>query len=125
MASFLDKIKGMFAGKKNAGATTGAATKSGSSMDAMKQKAGNVKDQVDSLVDKAGDKVPAKVKGTFGKVSDKVEAIIPGDRDNDEGHAASAVTPPETAPGESPYMPDEVADAVDAAQEVPRTPPAP
>ncbi|MDW3215515.1 MAG: hypothetical protein R8G01_16065 [Ilumatobacteraceae bacterium] len=77
MAGILDKIKGMFAGAKD------KATAEGGGLDALKDKAGDIKDKVDDLVDKAGDKVPDQVKDGYDKVSDKVEDIIPGDSDGD------------------------------------------
>jgi len=67
MAGILDKIKGIFGGKKADNATVDAGE---SKMDDIKETAGEVKDQVDDLVEKAGD---------------KVEDIIPGDKD-DDGH---------------------------------------
>ena len=82
MAGILDKIKGMFAGAKD------KATAEGGGLDALKDKAGDLKDKVDDLVDKAGEKVPDQVKDTYEKVSDKVEDIIPGGDDSesaDEG----------------------------------------
>jgi hypothetical protein len=72
MAAILDKIKGMFNKKPTAGA------EGGSTMDTIKEKAGEVKDKVDELVDKVGEKVPAPVKNAYEKVSDKIEDIIPG-----------------------------------------------
>jgi hypothetical protein len=84
MAGIIDKIKGMLGGKKAPAATSGQAAPMGASkMDALKDKAGDVKDKVDVMVDKAGDKIPDKVKDTYEKVSDKVEGIIPGDKDGD------------------------------------------
>jgi hypothetical protein len=68
MAGILDKIKGMFSKENQA---------------EMKAKAGEVKDKVDGLVDKAGDKIPGKAKDSYAKVSDKVEETIPGDSDHD------------------------------------------
>ena len=117
MAGFMDKIKDMFGGSKDAAtATGGAATgKSASSMDAIKEKAGAVKDQVDVLVDKAGEKMPPKVKDTFEKVSDKVESIIPGKKDDDAAEVAPVTPADETAPAENPYMPDEVDASTDTA----------
>jgi hypothetical protein len=83
MAGFLDKIKGMFGGKK--AADEGAADDGDSKIDDIKETAGEVKDKVDDLVEKAGDKIPDQVKDVYDTVSDKVEDIIPGDKDND-GH---------------------------------------
>jgi gas vesicle protein len=74
MAGVLDKIKGMFGGKK---AATGEAA-DGGGMDTVKEKAGEIKDKVDDLVEKVGDKVPEQVKEAYEKVSDKIEDIIPG-----------------------------------------------
>jgi hypothetical protein len=86
MAGILDKIKGMFGGAKSDADGT---TKVASSMDSLKDKAGDVKDKVDDLVHKAGEKVPDKVKETYEKVSDKVEGIIPGDKGNDNDDKVS------------------------------------
>jgi len=47
-------------------------------MDKLKGAAGTAKGKVDVMVDKAGEKMPPKVKQTYGKVSDKVEKAIPG-----------------------------------------------
>ena len=85
MAGILDKIKGMFGGKKAAPDTAAPATANDgdSKMDGVKEKAGEIKDKVDDLVEKAGDKVPDPIKDVVEKVSDKIEDIIPGDKDND------------------------------------------
>jgi gas vesicle protein len=86
MAGILDKIKGMFGGKKAEADPAAATADAGDSkLDDIKETAGEVKDKVDDLVEKAGDKVPDQVKDAYEKVSDKVEDIIPGDKDND-GH---------------------------------------
>ena len=77
MAGILDKIKGMFAGAKD------KATAEGGGLDALKDKAGDIKDKVDDLVEKAGDKMPGQAKDTYEQVSDKVEDVIPGDSDGD------------------------------------------
>lgn len=77
MAGILDKIKGMFAGAKD------KATAEGGGLDAIKDKAGDIKDKVDDLVGKAGDKVPEQAKDSYDSVSDKVEEVIPGDSDGD------------------------------------------
>ena len=90
MAGILDKIKGMFGGKKAAPAA--GAAEGSSAMGTMKEKAGEVKDKVDDLLEKVGEKVPDKVKDAYEKVSDKVEDIIPGHKDHDasaEGGAES------------------------------------
>lgn len=79
MASILDKIKGMFGGSKGDGAQGGKVD-----MDTIKEKAGEVKDKVDDLVEKVGEKVPDKVKDAYGKVSDKVESVIPGKHGSDD-----------------------------------------
>jgi hypothetical protein len=114
MAGFMDKIKGMFGGSKGEAGTSTSSPK----VESLKETAGKVKDQVDVLVDKAGEKMPDKVKETFEKVSDKVEKIIPGNKDSDAGDAGAAVVDAdETAPAENPYMPDEV-DASAAATTV-------
>ncbi|HUF99241.1 MAG TPA: hypothetical protein VMM60_14010 [Ilumatobacter sp.] len=118
MASFLDKIKGMFLGKKGAAGTGGAAGKGAKPMDVIKEKAGAVKDHVDELVDKAGEKMPPKVKDTFEKVSDKVESVIPGKKGSTADEAA-VVDAEDTAPAENPYASDEVVEAAEAAEETP------
>lgn len=90
MAGIMDKIKGLLGGSKG-----GDGGKGGLNVDALKEKAGDVKDKVDELVDKAGEKVPDKVKDTYEKVSDKVESIIPGGDDDApaEGDAPAGGTP--------------------------------
>jgi hypothetical protein len=50
-------------------------------MDKIKGAAGTAKEKVDVMVDKAGEKMPPKVKQTYGKVSEKVEKVIPGKKD--------------------------------------------
>lgn len=79
MAGILDKIKGMFSGNKPG--TKG----SNGSMDHMKTQAGQAKDRLDGGVDRSGDKLPGNVKDGYDKASDKVEDVIPGDKDHD-GH---------------------------------------
>ena len=81
MAGFLDKIKGMLGGKK--ADADSAADAGDSTIDDIKETAGEVKDKTDDLVESAGDKVPDQVKDTYDKVSDQAEEIIPGDSDND------------------------------------------
>ncbi len=100
MAGFIDKIKGMLGGKSK----PGAAGEGSSTIDTLKEKAGDVKDKVDVLVDKVGEKVPPKVKDVYEKVSDKVEDMIPGKKDTD------APEPPEATGADA---------AVDAAADNP------
>jgi hypothetical protein len=78
MPGLLDKIKGLLGGKSQPGAGAGAKP-----LETLKGKAGDVKDKVDELVDKVGEKVPPKVKDAYEKVSDKVEDLIPGKKDAD------------------------------------------
>ena len=59
-------------------------------MDKLKGAAGAAKDKVDTMVDKAGTKMPPKVKQTYEKVSDKVEKVIPGKKDSDADEAVAA-----------------------------------
>jgi hypothetical protein len=100
VAGFIDKIKGMLGGKS----TPGTAGEGASTIDTLKEKAGDVKDKVDVLVDKVGEKVPPKVKDVYEKVSDKVEDMIPGKKD------ADAPGPPEATGADA---------AVDAAADNP------
>ena len=70
-------------------------------MDKLKGAAGAAKDKVDTMVDKAGEKMPPKVKQTYEKVSDKVEKVIPGKKDSDADEqppraAAAEATRPST-----------------------------
>ena len=81
MPEIVDKVKGMFS-KENA--------------DKAKEKAGDLKVKVDGLVDKAGEKMPDKVKQTYGKVSDKVGDLLPAKDD----HAST--TDETVTPGDAP-----------------------
>ena len=86
-------------------------------MDKIKGAAGTAKDKVDVMVDKAGTKMPPKVKQTYEKVSDKVEKVIPGKKDGDaDQHAAEAaetVAADTVAPGS--VTPKEAAAAAEDA----------
>ena len=86
MAGVIDKIKGMLGGRSKPGV---GGEGQASAITTLKEKAGDVKDKVDVLVDKVGEKVPPKVKDAYEKVSDKVEEMIPGRKD------ADAPEPPE------------------------------
>jgi uncharacterized protein YjbJ (UPF0337 family) len=86
VAGIIDKIKGMLGGRPKPGVGGEAQP---SAITTLKEKAGDVKDKVDVLVDKVGEKVPPKVKDAYEKVSDKVEEMIPGRKD------ADAPEPPE------------------------------
>ena len=59
-------------------------------MDKLKGAASAAKVKVDVVVDKAGEKMPPKVKQTYEKVSDKVEKVIPGKKDSDTDEQAAA-----------------------------------
>ena len=59
-------------------------------MEGAKKQAGTAKDKADVLVDKAGEKMPDKVKDTYAKVSEKAEKIIPGERKKDDAGDAVA-----------------------------------
>jgi hypothetical protein len=58
-------------------------------MDKLKGAASAAKVKVDVVVDKAGDKMPPKVKQTYEKMSDKVEKVIPGKKDDDVDAAST------------------------------------
>jgi hypothetical protein len=65
-------------------------------MDKLKGAASAAKVKVDVVVDKAGDKMPPKVRQTYEKVSDKVDKVIPkkdGDIDEQSAGAAAAAEP--------------------------------
>ena len=49
---------------------------------------------------KVGDKVPDTVKDIYEKASDKVESVIPGDSDGDEGATADESATTEARPAE-------------------------
>ena len=68
-------------------------------MDKLKGAAGTAKDKVDVMVDKAGEKMPPKVKQTYEKVSDKVDKVIPGKKDDDADEHAAAEAADVVAPG--------------------------
>jgi hypothetical protein len=86
-------------------------------MDKLKGAAGTAKDKVDVMVDKAGEKMPPKVKQTYKKVSDKVEKVIPGKKDSDADEqaadAAGTVAADTVAPGS--VTPKEAAAAAEDA----------
>ena len=58
-------------------------------MDKLKGAASAAKVKVDVVVDKAGDKMPPKVKQTYEKMSDKVEKVIPGKKEDDVDAAST------------------------------------
>ena len=82
-------------------------------MDKLKGAAGAAKDKVDTMVDKAGEKMPPKVKQTYEKVSDKVEKVIPGKKDSDADESADAAATADLTGGADPTEHT----AVDAAAE--------
>ena len=104
MAGVIDKIKGMLGGRSKPGVGGEGQT---SAITTLKEKAGDVKDKVDVLVDKVGEKVPDKVKDAYEKVSDKVEDLIPGKKEADATEVPDA---PEAAAADA---------AVDAAADNP------
>jgi CRISPR/Cas system-associated protein Cas7 (RAMP superfamily) len=58
-------------------------------MDKLKGAASAAKVKVDVVVDKAGDKMPPKVKQTYEKMSDKVEKVIPVKKEDDVAAAST------------------------------------
>jgi len=82
MAGFADKLK-----------SSGFTDKVKSWGNDAKRHAGVAKDKVDVMVDKAGTKVPPKVKHTYDKVSEKAEKVIPGNRKNETEEAGAAAEP--------------------------------
>ncbi|HZB43293.1 MAG TPA: hypothetical protein VE487_20140 [Ilumatobacter sp.] len=61
-------------------------------MDKLKGAASAAKVKVDVVVDKAGDKMPPKVKQTYEKMSDKVEKVIPSKKDGDIDEQSAGAT---------------------------------
>ena len=87
-------------------------------MDKLKGAAGVAKDKVDVMVDKAGTKVPPKVKHTYDKVSEKAEKVIPGNRNKDGVDAVADDTVDADVDTVDAAAPVEAQDAVeDAATE--------